>query len=87
MFAGTHSRDLCTRGSFASPICSLRAGRRSRSRCAGLTLGFFAWYAVIVPHHHGCLSEVGLFAGLVAGLLVRRRYGWATRTTFRAEPE
>ena len=34
---------------------------------AGLTLGFFGWYALIVPHHHGAISELGLLAGLVAG--------------------
>jgi hypothetical protein len=37
---------------------------------AGLTLGFFAWYALIVPQHHGILSELGLLACLAAGLLV-----------------
>jgi Gpi18-like mannosyltransferase len=35
--------------------------------CAGLTLGFFAWYAVVVPHHHGAIDELGLLAGLVTG--------------------
>jgi Mannosyltransferase (PIG-V) len=36
---------------------------------AGLTLGFFAWYAVIVPRYHGALDELGLIAGVLAGLL------------------
>ena len=37
---------------------------------AGLTLGFFAWYALIVPLHHAAVSDFGLIAGVVAGLLV-----------------
>jgi Gpi18-like mannosyltransferase len=37
--------------------------------CAGLTLGFFGWYAVIVPEHHGLLSELGLIAGIAAGIV------------------
>ena len=37
---------------------------------AGLTLGFFAWYALIVPRHHGAVSEVGLIASAVAGVLI-----------------
>lgn len=37
--------------------------------CAGLTLGFFAWYAVIVPRHHGALGELGLIVAVLAGLL------------------
>ncbi len=36
---------------------------------AGLSLGFFAWYALIVPHHHGLISEAGLVAGVVLGAL------------------
>ncbi|MBV9720259.1 MAG: glycosyltransferase family 39 protein [Candidatus Eremiobacteraeota bacterium] len=36
---------------------------------AGLTLGFFTWYAAIVPRHHGALSELGLIAGILTGLL------------------
>ncbi|HET6275449.1 MAG TPA: mannosyltransferase family protein [Candidatus Cybelea sp.] len=36
---------------------------------AGLSLGFFAWYALIVPHHHGFISEAGLLAGVVLGAL------------------
>lgn len=37
---------------------------------AGLTLGFFAWYAMVVPRHHGALGEAGLLAGLVGGPVV-----------------
>jgi Gpi18-like mannosyltransferase len=37
---------------------------------AGLTLGFFAWYAVVVPRHHGATDEAGLLAGLIVGPLV-----------------
>ncbi|HYL27985.1 MAG TPA: hypothetical protein VEW74_09140, partial [Candidatus Nitrosotalea sp.] len=37
---------------------------------AGLTLGFFAWYAVVVPRHHGALGELGLLAGVGGGILV-----------------
>ncbi|MBV8530654.1 MAG: hypothetical protein JO104_05000 [Candidatus Eremiobacteraeota bacterium] len=35
----------------------------------GLTLGFFAWYALIVPGHHGPLGEFGLIAGTLGGIL------------------
>ncbi len=35
---------------------------------AGLTLGFFAWYAVIVPHHHGAIGELGLLGGVFGGV-------------------
>lgn len=34
---------------------------------SGLTLGFFAWYAVVVPGHRGALSEAGLLAGTIGG--------------------
>jgi len=36
---------------------------------AGVTLGFFAWYAVIVPRHQGAVSEAGLVAGIAVGVL------------------
>ena len=36
---------------------------------AGVTLGFFGWYAVIVPRHHGLISELGLLTGFLAGVL------------------
>jgi hypothetical protein len=36
---------------------------------AGFTLGFFGWYAVIVPRH-GAIGEFGLLAGILAGLVV-----------------
>jgi Gpi18-like mannosyltransferase len=36
---------------------------------AGLTLGFFGWYAVIVPNHHGTFSQVGLIVGIVVGVV------------------
>ncbi len=35
---------------------------------AGLTLGFFGWYAVVVPRHNAILSELGLIAGAAAGI-------------------
>jgi Gpi18-like mannosyltransferase len=35
---------------------------------SGLTLGFFGWYAVIVPRYHGALSELGLLAGACGGV-------------------
>ena len=35
---------------------------------SGFTLGFFAWYAVIVPNHHGALGEAGLLAGTLGGM-------------------
>ncbi len=34
---------------------------------AGVTIGFFAWYALIVPLHDAALAEVGLLASIVAG--------------------
>ncbi|HEX4014452.1 MAG TPA: mannosyltransferase family protein [Candidatus Cybelea sp.] len=37
---------------------------------AGLSLGFFAWYAVVVPRHHGAVSELGLIAGTLGGLIL-----------------
>lgn len=36
---------------------------------AGLTLGFFGWYAVIVPRHHPTESELGLLIACVAGIV------------------
>ncbi len=35
---------------------------------AGLTLGFFAWYALIVPRHHGAIGELGLLTGTIGGI-------------------
>jgi hypothetical protein len=35
---------------------------------AGLTLGFFAWYALIVPHHHGVGGQLALLFGTPAGI-------------------
>ncbi len=49
--------------------------------CAGLTLGFFAWYAVVVPRHHGALSELGLLAGLFAGPLASLA-GWTAYAAY-----
>lgn len=37
---------------------------------AGLTLGFFSWYALVVPRHHGAIGEAGLIVGLILGVLV-----------------
>ncbi|MEO9169835.1 MAG: mannosyltransferase family protein [Candidatus Baltobacteraceae bacterium] len=34
----------------------------------GLTLGFFGWFAYVVPYHSGVLSELGLPLSLVIGL-------------------
>lgn len=33
----------------------------------GLTLGFFAWYALIVPRHDAALAQLGLLAAVPAG--------------------
>jgi len=55
LFRGT---DLLTAGWAALAAVAL----------SGLTLGFFGWYAVIVPNHHGVLGEAGLLAGTVAGI-------------------
>ena len=35
---------------------------------AGLTLGFFAWYALVVPRHSAIESELGLLFGTIAGV-------------------
>lgn len=37
---------------------------------AGLTLGFFSWYALIVPRHHGIIGELGLLVGTFGGMTV-----------------
>lgn len=37
---------------------------------AGLTLGFFAWYSLIVPRHHGAIGELGLLAATVGGVVL-----------------
>jgi hypothetical protein len=36
---------------------------------AGVTLGFFAWYAVIVPRHDAIESELGLLFGMLGGVV------------------
>jgi hypothetical protein len=41
---------------------------------AGLTLGFFAWYAILVPRQNATLTNVGLPACLLAGAVL---IGWA----------
>ncbi len=38
--------------------------------CAGVSLGFYAWYAIVVPMHRAALAELGLLAGIAAGVLV-----------------
>ncbi len=37
---------------------------------SGLTLGFFGWYAVIAPRHHGAIGELGLLAAVAGGIAV-----------------
>jgi hypothetical protein len=37
---------------------------------AGFTLGFFTWYALIVPLHDAIASELGLLAAMLLGMLV-----------------
>jgi hypothetical protein len=34
---------------------------------AGFTVGFFAWLALVVPHHQPFLDDLGLLVGLVGG--------------------
>lgn len=36
----------------------------------GFTLGFFAWYAVVVPTHRGPIAEAGLLAGIALGIVL-----------------
>jgi Gpi18-like mannosyltransferase len=42
---------------------------------AGMTLGFFTWFAAIVPRHDPTLSEAGLFLAVVAGVAAAL-WGW-----------
>jgi Gpi18-like mannosyltransferase len=35
---------------------------------AGFTLGFFAWYAFVVPRYHGIASEAGLIGSSIFGI-------------------
>ena len=53
---------------------------------AGLTLGFFAWYAVIVPRHDAAESELGLLAGMLGGVIgaLLLWYGYARYFSRRA---
>lgn len=54
-----------------APLCAVAL--------AGLTLGFFAWYAVIVPKHNAIGSFLGLWiaaaAGIAAAIVVWIAYG------------
>ena len=36
---------------------------------AGITLGFFGWYALVVPRHHPVQSEVFLILGILSGVV------------------
>lgn len=36
----------------------------------GLTLGFFAWYAVVVPRRHGPISEIALLSAIAVGVIL-----------------
>ncbi len=38
--------------------------------CAGLTLGFFGWYAIIVSNYHGAYGEAGLVGAVCAGVVL-----------------
>ena len=50
----------------------------------GFTLGFFAWYAVVVPTHRGPIAEAGLLAGIALGIvLALTAWTSAIRATFR----
>lgn len=71
MFADTHlSRPAQSR--LFDPSALLVAGWPAllAVALAGLTLGFFGWYAVVVPRHHGALGELGLLAGTLGGALL-----------------
>ncbi|MHB8146459.1 MAG: mannosyltransferase family protein [Vulcanimicrobiaceae bacterium] len=37
---------------------------------AGFTIGFFAWYAILVPHHDPIVSELGLFVCTLGGAAI-----------------
>lgn len=53
---------------------------------SGATLGFFGWYALVVPHHHGLVSEVGLIAGTAGGIAIALAVwiGYARYLAYRA---
>ncbi len=71
MFAGTDlSRPAQSRSLHRSDPLAAGWSPLAAVTLAGLTLGFFGWYALIVPNHHGALSQAGLIAGLAAGLVV-----------------
>ncbi len=68
MSAGTHlSRPLSPRFFRLSDLLIAGWSALLTVALAGLTLGFFGWYALIVPRHHGAISELGLLTGTVGG--------------------
>ncbi len=50
-------RDLPAAGGFSTVLVAL----------AGATLGFFVWYAVLVPHHDPILGELDLLVSVATG--------------------
>ncbi|MBV8066551.1 MAG: glycosyltransferase family 39 protein [Candidatus Eremiobacteraeota bacterium] len=70
MSVGTHlSQPIRSRAIPLADLLVVGWPARAAVASAGLTLGFFAWYAVVVPSHHGALGEFGLLAGICAGLV------------------
>ena len=53
---------------------------------AGITLGFFGWYAIVVPHHRPSLSELGLLAGLAYPLFGPAKAGPEVAPAVEPEP-
>lgn len=71
MFAGTDlSQPVQRRFSQFADVISAGWPSLWAVALAGLTLGFFAWYAVVVPRHHGAIGEIGLIAGTLGGLIL-----------------
>ncbi|HEY2475570.1 MAG TPA: mannosyltransferase family protein [Candidatus Cybelea sp.] len=69
MFAGTDfSQPALRRFSQFGDVVSAGWPSLWAVALAGLTLGFFAWYSLVAPYHHGALGELGLIAGTLGGL-------------------
>lgn len=57
-----------TRSSFAEELLAGGAASLLAVILAGLTLGFFAWYALFVPRHDIILSQLGLIVMSLGGI-------------------
>ncbi|HEY4433858.1 MAG TPA: hypothetical protein VGM99_05600, partial [Candidatus Cybelea sp.] len=84
MFAGTDlSQPVQRRFSQFGDVISAGWPSLWAVALAGLSLGFFAWYAVVVPRHHGAIGEAGLIAGILGGVLLATAL-WAGYSSYFA---